>query len=373
MTTAQFFNRIALAAALALGAVGAAQAEDTIRIGFAGPRTGAVAQYGDMAIAGVEAAVADINKAGGVNGSKIEVVQYDEACDPKQAVAIANKIVNDGVRFVVGHVCSGATMSAVPIYDDEGILMVTPSATQPEVTSEKRRLVFRTIGLDNVQGTIAADYIVKKYKGKKIAVLHDKQQYGEGVATVVRDGVKAGGVDVVMFEGLNAGDKDFSAMVTKLKRAEVEFVYFGGYHPEMGLLLRQSHQAGLKVQFMGPEGVGNNDVTAIAGDAVEGMLVTLPRAFDADPRNKELVERIKAAGKDPSGTFVMPGYAALQVIAEGIKAAGSQEPAKVADAIRAGTFDTPIGQVSFDNKGDLKNFAFVVYTWHKDGSRTAAE
>ena len=128
-----------------------------------------------------------------------------------------------------------------------------------------------------------------------------------------------GGVDVVMFEGLNAGDKDFSAMVTKLKRAGVEFVYFGGYHPEMGLLLRQSRQAGLDVQFMGPEGVGNSDVTAIAGDAVEGMLVTLPRAFEADPRNKELVERITAAGKNPSGTFVMPGYAALQVIADGIK------------------------------------------------------
>ncbi|MBQ6656854.1 MAG: high-affinity branched-chain amino acid ABC transporter substrate-binding protein [Ottowia sp.] len=373
MTTAQFFNRIALAAALALGAVGAAQAEGTIRIGAAGPQTGPAAQYGDMVFTGVQAAVADINNAGGINGSKLEIVYYDDACDPKQAVAVANKVVNDGIRFVVGHVCSGATLAAVPIYDDEGVLMVTPSATQPEVTSEKRRLTFRTIGLDNVQGTIAADYIVKKYKGKKIAVLHDKQQYGEGVATVVRDGVKAGGVDVVMFEGLNAGDKDFSALVTKLKSAGVEFVYFGGYYTEMGLLLRQSHQAGLKVQFMGPEGVGNNDVTAIAGDAVEGLLATLPRAFDTAPRNKELVERIKAAKKDPSGAFVMPGYAALQVIAEGLKAAGSQEPAKVADAIRAGTFETPIGQVAFDNKGDLKSFDFAVYHWHKDGSRTAAE
>ena len=372
--TAQFFSRIALAATLALGVASAAHAEGTIRIGAAGPRTGPVAQYGDQVFTGVEAAVADINKAGGINGSKLELVYYDDACDPKQAVAVANKVVNDGIRFVVGHVCSGATMSAVPIYDDEGIMMITPSATQPEVASEKRRLVFRTIGLDSMQGPVAAKYIVSKYKGKKIAVLHDKQQYGEGVATAVRDGAKAGGVDVAMFEGLNAGDKDFSALVTKLKRAEVEFVYFGGYHPEMGLLLRQSRQAGLNVQFMGPEGVGNNDVTAIAGDAVEGMLATLPRAFDTDPRNKELVERIKAAGKDPSATFVMPGYTAMQVMAEGMKQAGdTKDPAKVAEAIRAGTFDTPIGKVSFDNKGDLTSFDFAVYAWHKDGSRTAAE
>lgn len=373
MTRAQFFNRIALAAALALGVVGAAQAEGTIRIGVAGPQTGPAAQYGEQVFTGVQAAVDDFNKAGGVGGSKLEAVYYDDACDPKQAVAVANKVVNDGIRFVVGHVCSGATMAAVPIYDDEGILMVTPSATQPEVTSEARRLTFRTIGLDNVQGKVAADFITKKYKGKKIAVLHDKQQYGEGVATVVRDGAKAGGVDVVMFEGLNAGDKDFSALVTKLKSAGVEFVYFGGYYTEMGLLLRQSHQAGLKVQFMGPEGVGNDDVTAIAGDAVEGLLATLPRAFADDPRNKELVERIKAAKKNPSGAFVMPGYTAMQVLGEGLKKAGSQEPAKVADAIRAATLDTPIGQVAFDNRGDLKSFAFAVYHWHKDGSRSVAE
>ena len=223
-----------------------------------------------------------------------------------------------------------------------------------------------------VQSPVAAKYISSHYEGKTIAVLHDKQQYGEGIATAVKKGVEAGGVKVGVFEGLNAGDKDFNALITKLKRANVDFVYFGGYHPEMGLLLRQARQAGLNAKFMGPEGVGNKEISAIAGDASEGMLVTLPRAFETDPKNKALVDGFKAAKKDPSGIFVMPAYSAVKVIAEGIKKGGA-EPAKVAAALRAGTFDTPIGAIGFDAKGDVKNFSFVVYQWHKDGSKTEAK
>ena len=358
------------AAALLLGAAPSALA---VKIGVAGPRTGAVAQYGDMVKIGVDAAVADLNKAGGIKGEKLEAVYYDDACDPKQAVAVANKVVNDKIKFVIGHVCSGATQAASDVYEDEGVLMMTPSATGPAITERGHKLVFRTIGLDSMQSPVAAKYITGHYKGKSIAVLHDKQQYGEGIATAVKKAVEGAGVKVALFEGLNAGDKDFNALVTKLKRANVEFVYFGGYHPEMGLLLRQARQAGLNARFMGPEGVGNKEVSAIAGDASEGMLVTLPRAFETDPRNKALVERIKAAGKDPGGTFVMPAYAATQAIAEAIGKAGAQDPAKTAAALRAGSFETPIGTIGFDAKGDLKNFDFVVYEWHKDGSKTEAK
>ncbi|MDO5290917.1 MAG: branched-chain amino acid ABC transporter substrate-binding protein [Pseudomonadota bacterium] len=366
------FSQIVLAAAIALGLAQGAAAAGVIKVAFAGPQTGPVAQYGDMASTGVLAAVEAINKAGGIKGDKLELVRYDDVCDPKQAVAVANRIVNDKIKFVIGHLCSGATQAASDVYEDEGILMISPSATAPAITERGHKLVFRTIGLDSMQGPVAAKYIASRFKGKNIAVLHDKQQYGEGIASAVRKNLQDQGVKVAMYEGLNAGDKDFSALITKLKRANVDFVYFGGYHPEMGNLLRQARQAGLNAKFMGPEGVGNKEISAMAGDASEGMLVTLPRAFENDPKNKALVDSIKAAGRDPDNAFVMPAYAAVQVLAEGLTKAGPN-PEKVAAALRAGSFNTPIGQVSFDAKGDLKSFDFVVFEWHKDGSRTEAK
>ena len=372
MTSFTRFSKMAAALAVA-GFASHAMAAGVIKIALPGPVTGSVAQYGDMQRIGAQAAIDAINKAGGVLGSKLEGVVYDEACDPKQAVAVANKVVNDKVKFVVGHVCSGATQAASDVYEDEGVLMVTPSATAPDITARGHKLTFRTIGLDSVQGPVAGQFIASRFKGKTIAILHDKQQYGEGIASAVKKTVEASGQKVALFDGLNAGDKDFSPMIAKLKRANVDFVYFGGYHPEMGLLLRQARQAGLKAQFMGPEGAGNKELSAIAGEASEGLLVTLPRAYEQDPKNKAIVDTIRAAKKDPTGIFIMPSYSAVQVIADGIKKAGAPDPAKVAAALRANTFATPIGNIGFDAKGDVKNFSFVVYTWHKDGSKTEAK
>ncbi len=364
----KLFSAIALA-----GCASYSMAADTIKIALAGPVTGAVAQYGEMQFVGANMAIEQINKAGGVDGAQLEGVVYDDACDPKQAVAVANKIVNDGISFVVGHLCSSSTQPASDIYEDEGILMITAASTSPDITARGYELIFRTIGLDNMQGPTAGDYIADHVKPKAVAVVHDKQQYGEGIATAVRDTLKEKGINVVAFEGINAGDKDFSALIAKLKRANVDFVYYGGYHPELGLLLRQSKEKGLTARFMGPEGVGNKEISAIAGPASEGMLVTLPRSFDQEPKNQALVEAFKAKKQDPSGPFVFPAYAAVQVIAEGIEKAGSTDTEKVAAALRANTFDTPTGSLAFDEKGDLKDFSFVVYEWHQDGTKTEAQ
>lgn len=362
-----------LFAAMAMAGVASySVAADTIKIGLAGPVTGPVAQYGEMQFVGAKMAIEQINKAGGVNGSMLEGVVYDDACDPKQAVAVANKIVNDDIKFVVGHLCSSSTQPASDIYEDEGILMISPASTSPDITSRGYELIFRTIGLDSLQGPTAGNYIADHIKPKNVAVLHDKQQYGEGIATAVKQTLESKGIKVSLFEGLNAGDKDFSAMISKLKQAGVDFVYYGGYHPELGLLLRQSAEKGLKVGFMGPEGVGNKEISAIAGPASEGMLVTLPKSFDQDPKNQALVAAFKAKNEDSTGPFVFPAYAAVQVIAEGIEKAGSTDTAKVAAALRANTFDTPTGTLSFDAKGDLKDFSFVVYQWHQDGTKTEA-
>ncbi|MVW74954.1 branched-chain amino acid ABC transporter substrate-binding protein [Pseudomonas xionganensis] len=361
-----------LFAAMAMAGVASySMAADTIKIGLAGPVTGPVAQYGDMQFIGAKMAIEQINKAGGVNGAQLEGVVYDDACDPKQAVAVANKIVNDGVQFVVGHLCSSSTQPASDIYEDEGVLMITAASTNPDITTRGYQLVFRTIGLDSLQGPTAGKFIVDSIKPKRVAVIHDKQQYGEGIATAVKLEVEKAGIPVAAFEGITAGDKDFSALIGKLKRENVDFVYYGGYHPELGLILRQSKEQGLNAKFMGPEGVGNADISAIAGEASEGMLVTLPKAFDEDPKNAPLVAAFKAKNEDPSGPFVFPAYAAVQVIAEGIAKAGDTDTAKVADAIRANSFDTPTGELAFDEKGDLKDFSFVVYEWHADGTKTA--
>jgi len=342
-----------------------------IKIAIAGPQTGDVAQYGDMQVIGAEMAVEKINAAGGVDGEQLAAIRYDDACEPKQAVAVANKIVNDGVQFVVGHLCSSSTQPATDVYEDEGILTITPASTSPAITERGYQLVFRTIGLDSYQGPTAANYIANIIKPSRVAVIHDKQQYGEGIATAVRDTLEEKGVDVVLFEGINKGDKDFSPLVAKLQKEKVDFVYYGGYHPELGQLLRQTAEKNLPIQFMGPEGVGNKDISQIAGEASEGLIVTLPPAFDTRPENSELVEAFKAKNQDPSGAFVMTSYAAVKVIADAIKGAGTTDPEALAEYMRKTTFDTPMGKIAFDEKGDLKGFEFEIYNWHADGTKSA--
>jgi len=357
----------AVSASVALMAAGNAAAE--IKIGVAGPMTGPVAQYGDMQFSGTRMAIERINADGGVMGEKLVAVEYDDVCDPKQAVTVANRMVNDGVRFVVGHLCSSSTQPASDIYEDEGILMITPASTSPKITERGYKLIFRTIGLDSMQGPVAGNYIASQ-NPERVAIIHDKQQYGEGIATAVRDTLKDKGIEIAMFEGVTAGSKDFSSLVTKLKQANVDYVYFGGYHPELGLILRQARQAGLDTKFMGPEGVGNKDINTIAGEAAEGLLVTLPPSFDQKAENQELVKAFEAKSEDPSGPFVLTSYAAVQLVADGIEAAQSKDPFDVAAALRSGTFETPIGAVEYDKAGDMKSFEFVVFEWHSDGSKT---
>lgn len=362
----------AVIATAGLTAASLAHAE-TVKIAIAGPMSGSVAQYGDMVKAGALTAIEQINAAGGAGGNKLEVVLMDDACEPKQAVAVANKIVSQNIRFVIGHVCSGSTIPASDIYENEGIVMVTPSATAPQLTeNKKRKFIFRTIGRDDQQGPAAAQYIIGKVKPKKVAVLHDKQSYGQGIASSVKKDLEAAKIPVAVFEGINAGDSDYSAVITKLKSQGVDFVYFGGYHPEVGLLLRQAREQGVKATFMGPEGVGNKDVTAIAGPSSEGMLVTLPADFSADPANAALVKAFADKKRDANGPFQMPAYAAVKIIGDAIAGAKSTDPAKVAAYMHKNAFTTPIGKVEYDEKGDLKSFKFVVYTWHKDATKTAA-
>ncbi len=363
-----------VAAALGLAAgmlISSAASADTIKIAIAGPFTGALTQYGDMVKEGVDTAIETINASGGVLGNKLEAVVLDDACEPKQGPVVANRVVNEKIHYVVGHVCSGATIAAAPVYNTEGVVMVSPSATSPLVTDGKNfDMIFRTIGRDDQQGPAAAKFIAEKIKPKSVAVLHDKQSYGQGIATAVKNDLEKAGVKVVLFEGINAGDSDYSAVITKLKSSGADFVYYGGYHPEMGLLLRQGAEQGLNAKFMGPEGVGNPDINAIAGPAVEGMLVTLPADFTQNPDNAAIVKAFKDKGRNPGGAFQLTAYAALQSIAAGIQGVGKDDPVKVAAWLHANPVKTPIGEISWNKQGDLKDFRFDIFTWHADGNKT---
>ena len=359
-----------LAGMVALAISHAAMAED-IKVAVVGAMSGPVAQWGDMEFNGARQAIKDINAKGGIKGDKLVGVEYDDACDPKQAVAVANKIVNDGIQYVIGHLCSSSTQPASDIYEDEGILMITPAATAPELTARGYKLTLRTTGLDSDQGPTAAKYILDNVKPKRIAIVHDKQQYGEGLARAVQDGLKKGNANVVFFDGITAGEKDFSTLVARLKKENIDFVYYGGYHPEMGQILRQARAAGLKTQFMGPEGVANVSLSNIAGESAEGLLVTKPKNYDQVPANKPIVDAIKAKKQDPSGAFVWTTYAALQSLQAGLNQ--SADPAEIATWLKANSVDTVMGPLSWDAKGDLKGFEFGVFDWHANGTATDAK
>jgi branched-chain amino acid transport system substrate-binding protein len=348
---------------------GSAWAE--ILIGVAGPITGPNAAFGAQLQKGAEQAAADINAAGGINGEQIRIVIGDDVSDPKQGISVANKFVGDGVKFVVGHFNSGVSIPASEVYAENGVLQITPASTNPQFTERGLWNTFRTCGRDDQQGGVAGAYLAEKFKDAKIAVLHDKTPYGQGLADETKKAMNAAGVTEVLYEGVNVGDKDFSALIAKMKDAGVSIIYWGGLHTEAGLLMRQTADQGLKATFMSGDGIVSNELASIAGDAVAGTLMTFSPDPRNDPANKELIEKFRAAGFEPEA-YTLYSYAAVQVIAQAATKAGENDPQKVAEVMKAETFKTALGELGFDEKGDPKLPGYVIYEWKKgdDGKYT---
>jgi branched-chain amino acid transport system substrate-binding protein len=364
---------LGLALGFAVALAGAAQAQ--IKMGMTGPITGPNAAFGAQIKNGVEQAVADINAAGGIQGQKITILSGDDVSDPKQGVSVANKFSADGAKFVVGPFNSGVTMPASEVYQENGILLITPSATNPKVTERGMWNVFRTCGRDDQQGAVASAYILKNYKGKKVAVVHDKTTYGQGLADETRKGMNKGGMKEVLYEGVNIGEKDFSALVSKIKAAGADLVYWGGLHTEGGLIVRQMRDQGVKAVLMGADGITSDEFASIGGPGVEGTLMT----FAPDPRKraeaKAIVEKFRAKKFEPEA-YTLYSYAAVEVIKQAAEAAKSLDPKKVAAQIKSGQkFKTVIGDLTFDKKGDITRPDYVVYVWKKgpDGKITYVE
>jgi len=364
---------LTIAAVAVLGLVACEKKQDTIKIGVSGPITGPYAKFGEQLVRGAEMAVKNINEAGGIGGRKLEVVQGDDQCDPKQARAVANSHVNAKVSAVVGHFCSSSSIPASEVYDEANILMITPASTNPQVTDRGLPSVMRVCGRDDQQGDVAGDYIAKVLKAKKVAVIHDKDTYGQGLADATKNRLNnTHNIKEVLYEGITRGDKDFNSLITKMKGLGVEVIYFGGLHTEAGLMVRQAREQGLKAAFLSGDGIVTEDFPNIAGPATEGVLMT----FGADPRAiptaKEIVEQFRAAGYEPEA-YTLYSYTAMQVIAEALKAKeGSTDGKALAEYIKANSFSTVMGSKEFDAKGDLKVSDYVVYKWQKgdDGKIT---
>lgn len=357
---------LAFGASLALSS--AAFAQD-ISVAVAGPMTGGESAFGRQMKNGADMAVADINAAGGVLGKKLALQVGDDACDPKQARSIAEKLAGSKVSFVAGHFCSSSSIPASEAYAESNVLQITPASTNPVFTERKLWNVLRVCGRDDQQGLVAAQYILKAFAGKNVAILNDKTTYGKGLADETKKALNAAGFKEKLFESYNKGDKDFNSIVSRLKRENIDLVYIGGYHQEAGLILRQMRDQGLKTTLMAGDALNDKEFASITGAAAEGTLFT----FGPDPRNKPtakaIVEKFKAKGIDPEG-YTLYTYAAFQVWSQAANKIKSTDPKKVVEAVKAGEWDTVLGKLSFDAKGDIKLLDYVVYKWDNKGNYT---
>ena len=355
---------LGLALGFAIAAAGAANAQ--VKFGVQGPITGPNAAFGAQLKNGAQQAVDDINAAGGINGQKLALQFGDDVSDPKQGVSVANKFSADGVKFVVGAFNSGVTMPSSEVYQENGIVQVTPASTNPQITERKMWNIFRTCGRDDQQGAVAGAYILKQFKGKKVAVVHDKTTYGKGLADETIKAMGKGGMKPVLYEGINVGEKDFSALVSKIKQSGADLVYWGGLHTEGGLIVRQMRDQGVKAPLMGADGITTDEFAQVGGPGVEGTLMTYGPDARNNPAAKDAVAKFRAAKFEPEA-YTLYSYAIVQIIKQAAESAKSLDTKKIAEKMHSGMkFKTVLGDISYDKKGDRTNLDYVMYVWKKN-------
>ena len=358
---------LALGLAFGLGLALTDGATAQVRLGVGGPMTGSDAAFGAQLRQGVEQAVADINAQGGILGQKIELYAGDDGGNPREGVSVANKFVADGVKFVVGHFNTGVSIPASEVYQENGILMITPASTNPKVTERNLWNVFRVCGRDDQQGALAAAIILQRFKGKRIAVVHDKTTYGQGLADETRRAMAKGGLKDVMYEGVSKDDRDFTALISKIRQARADLVFWGGLHSAGGLIVRQMRAQGIKAPLMGGDGITDDEFAAIAGPGAEGTLMTFSPDPRTNPANKTIIELFRSQRMFEPQAYTLYSYASVQIIKQAAEKANSLDPKKVAEVMRSGmVFDTVLGNLKFDSKGDISNDGYVVNGVKKD-------
>ncbi|MCD6487359.1 MAG: branched-chain amino acid ABC transporter substrate-binding protein [Syntrophobacterales bacterium] len=362
-----YFGKVFVAAIVLVFAVsmmpGAGLAADTIKLGVAGAHSGDLASYGIPSVKAAELVVKDINAKGGILGKKVVLLVEDDVCKPEVATSTATKLLSQGVDVVMGHICSGATRAALGIYKGENIICMSPSATNPPLTqSGDYPNFYRTIASDDAQAQLEVDYALDVLKAKKIAVLHDKGDYGKGLAEFAKGFIeKDPRAKVVLYEGVTPGAVDYSAVVQKIRRSKADAVIFGGYHPEASKIIMQMRKKRMKTAFISDDGVKDDTFIKVAGKYAEGVYATGPRDTSSNPLAIAAIEAHKKAyGADP-GAFFLNAYAATQALLNAIDKAGSTDYNAVSKALKTEYVETPLGKIKFDSKGDAIGIGFSIY------------
>src|ERR687889_116151 len=280
------------------------------------------------------------------------------------------KMLLTRIAFGLGLAFSGASIPASEVYQEAGIVQITPASTNPRFTERSMWNTFRTCGRDDQQGAVAGAYLASKFKGKKVAVVHDKTPYGKGLADETQKTMESKGLKAALYEGINPGEKDYSALVSKLKQTNVDVVYFGGLHTQAGLIIRQMRDQGLQAPMMSGDGIVSAEFVSIAGPGADGTLMTFAPDPRKNPNAKDVVAKLKAKNYEPEA-YTLYSYAAAQILVDAAKQAGSTDGKKVADVMKAGKpFKTVIGDISFDKKGDITRPDYVMYVWKKGADGT---
>ncbi|PIE69230.1 MAG: branched chain amino acid ABC transporter substrate-binding protein [Deltaproteobacteria bacterium] len=353
----------------AVSMVTAASAAETFKIGVAGAHSGDLASYGLPTVKATQVVVEDINAQGGINGAKVEILVEDDVCKPEVATNTATKLVSEKVNAVIGHICSGATKAALPIYRDADILVISPSATNPELTqSGDYPNFYRTIASDDAQARLEVDFATDVLKLKKIAVIHDKGDYGKGLAEYAKKFIEEGGkAEVVLYEGVTPGAVDYSAVVQKIKRSGAEAVIFGGYHPEASKIVGQMRKKRMKTIFISDDGVKDDTFIKVAGKDAEGVYATGPADVSANPLTKKYRDLFMAKEGAEPGAFFDNAVAAALALTNAFAQAGSADSKAMAEVLHTQTADTPFGAIKFDKQGEPIGIGFVMYQV-KDGT-----
>ncbi len=341
---------------------GSSFAADTIKLGVAGPLSGDLASYGIPTVEAAKIVVKKINAKGGILGKKVVLLVEDDVCKPEIAANTATKLVSDGADLILGHICSGATKAAMGIYRDAGLVAMSPSATNPDLTlSGKYPNFFRTIAHDAVQAQLQVNFAVNKLKVKKVAILHDKGDYGKGQAELAKKYFKAAGVKVALFQGITPGAVDYSAIVMKVRRANPDLVVWGGYHPEASKVVTLMRKKRMKTLFMGGDGTKDNTFIKVAGKYAEGVYATGPMDISKNPLAIQAKKECEKAYNKEPGAFFYNAYAATLALLNAVQNAGSTNYKAVVKALHTEYVDTPLGKISFDKNGDAKGIGFSVY------------
>ncbi len=339
------------------------QEDEVIKIGVAGAHSGDLASYGLPTVKAAELVIDKINAKGGLLGKKVVLVIEDDVCKPEVAANTASKLVGEKVVAVIGHICSGATKTALGIYKDSKIVCISPSATNPPLTqSGDYPNFFRTIASDDAQAKLEVDFVLNNLKLKKIAILHDKGDYGKGFAEFAKSFLEASGkAEVVLFEGITTGAVDYSAVINKIKSSGAQAVIFGGYHPEASKIVTQMRKKKMKTLFLSEDGVKDDTFIKVAGEFAEGVYATGPKDTSQNPLAIQANKEHKDKYKEDPGAFFINAYSAALALVNAIEKAGSTEYDAIVKALRSEQVDTPLGKISFDKKGDAIGVGFSVY------------